>query len=496
MDNKFPVYIKKIMRSLTDEGFEAYVVGGAVRDLLLGIKPGDFDIATNAKPENVIEICHRKNWKTVDNLGRNFGCVNAVVEKTNVEITTFRGESYGSDAHRPEQVWYCETLQEDCNRRDFTVNAMALDITGRLYDFYDGQADLKKRLLRTVGCAQKRYEEDALRMFRACRFVGQLGFTYVQDTGMLPSFGEPGTPYYLPRNYVFPVERCASLSLERVRRELDKLLLSSFAGRGLMLFLATGLAEAFCRRRDNGISTQIPILPELCHLEGLRQNPRFHKYNVWEHTLTAVDNSPKDLVIRWALLLHDIGKGLPEIRKFNKEGQPSDHGHESQSALMAETILNRLGYQKNFIRKVVWLVASHMRFAPMLATGEKALFHWIRTEALSGNFSNSMEMAAAYNNLVEVFLADMGATNAGENSSLMQAGKELGKQVTEIARTKMPVAISDLNISGHDLLELLPESQIHQYMILLLERVQSGNLPNEKTALMAAVKKYLQKGRE
>ncbi|MCD8198754.1 MAG: HD domain-containing protein, partial [Phascolarctobacterium sp.] len=385
------------------------------------------------------------------------------------------------------------TLQEDCSRRDFTVNAMAFDIAGRLYDFYDGQTDLKKRILRTVGCARKRYEEDALRMLRACRFVAQLGFTYVQNTDLLPPFGEPGTPYYLPQNYSFPVERCAGLSLERVRRELEKLLLSAFAGRGLMLFLATGLAGTFCRKRNNGIDSQIPILPELHHLEGLRQNPRFHKYNVWEHTLAAIDNSPKNLSIRWALLLHDIGKGLPEIRKLNKEGQPSDHGHETQSALMAETILTRLGYQKNFIKKVTWLVARHMRFAPMLITGEKALRHWVRTEALSGTFSDSREMTAAYEDLVEVFLADMGATHAGRNTHLMQAGKELGKQVTEIARTQMPIAAGDLDINGHDLLEFLTQSEIRQYLPLLLKRVQSGNLPNEKAPLLAAVKKYLQK---
>ena len=182
MKSKLPSYIKSILNALNQSGFEAYVVGGAVRDLLLGIEPGDFDVTTSAHPEDVLAICHAQNWRTVDNLGNNFGCVIAIVENVPVEITTFRGESYGADAHKPEQVWYCETLREDLSRRDFTVNAMALDVNGKLYDYFGGQIDLQNKVLRTVGKAKLRYEEDALRMFRACRFVAQLGFTYKQAT--------------------------------------------------------------------------------------------------------------------------------------------------------------------------------------------------------------------------------------------------------------------------------------------------------------------------
>ncbi|MBR5791139.1 MAG: metal-dependent phosphohydrolase, partial [Phascolarctobacterium sp.] len=171
MKNKLPSYIKSILTALNQSGFEAYVVGGAVRDLLLGIEPGDFDVTTSAHPEEVLAICHAQNWRTVDNLGNNFGCVIAIVEDVPVEITTFRGESYGADAHKPEQVWYCDSLREDLSRRDFTVNAMALDINGKLYDYFDGQKDLQNKVLRTVGKAKLRYEGDALRMFRACRFV-------------------------------------------------------------------------------------------------------------------------------------------------------------------------------------------------------------------------------------------------------------------------------------------------------------------------------------
>jgi len=496
MKNKIPSYIKSILNALNAQGFKAYVVGGAVRDLLLDLEPGDFDVTTSAHPQQVLEICRAQNWRTVDNLGNNFGCVIAIVEDVPVEITTFRGEAYGTDAHKPEKVWYCETLREDLSRRDFTVNAMALDINGKLYDFFGGQEDLQKKILRTVGKAKLRYEEDALRMFRACRFVAQLGFNYVQEDDLLPAFGMEGTPYQLEQNFKFPVERCAGLSLERVRKELEKLLVSPYAGKGLMLLLATGLASATCRVKENSSFTELPILPELEHLAGLHQNPRFHCYDTWEHTLAAIDNSPQDLEIRWALLLHDVGKGLPDVRKLNKEGQPSDHGHEAKSAELSREIMARLRYPEKFSKLIVWLVAEHMRFAPMLLTGEKTLLRWVRSEATSGNFRNQKEMTSAYEKLVEIFLADMGATHASKNQKLMADGRSLGEQVIALAREKMPVATSDLAISGRDLLEIIPQAQIKNALPYLLGRVQSGNLPNEKEALLSALRKNLAKHKD
>lgn len=493
MKYNIPAYIQKVLYALNAAGYEAYIAGGAVRDLLLGIAPGDFDITTSARPNNVLAICQKYGWYTVDKLGNNFGCVVALIDGTAVEITTFRGEAYGSDAHRPDKIWYCDTLKEDCSRRDFTVNAMAMDIDGNIYDYFGGQQDLAAKILRPVGNARQRYEEDALRMLRACRFVGQLGFTYMQDDDVLPPFGEEDTPYYLKQNYRFPIERCAGLSLERVRRELDKLLTSTHAGRGLMLLMATGLTDAHCRVKADGVYKEIAILPELRHLAGLHQNRRFHCYDAWEHTLTAVDNGPCTLSIRWALLLHDVGKGLPDIRKLNTEGQPTDPGHEAKSAVMTQEILSRLEYPKEFIQRVVWLVAQHMRFAPMLFTGESTLLRWVRGEATSGKFRSESQMAEAYTELVEVFLADMGATHARNNARLMADGKLLGEQVVELAKTKMPVAVSDLHIGGRDLLPVMQRSEIKNMLAYLLSRVQSGNLPNDKAVLMAAARKYLTK---
>ena len=209
--------------------------------------------------------------------------------------------------------------------------------------------------------------------------------------------------------------------------------------------------------------------------------------------MTAIDNSPRDLTIRWALLLHDVAKGLPDVRKLNKEGQPSDHGHEAKSAVIATEIMARFRYPEKFSKLIVWLVAEHMRFAPMLITGEKTLLRWVRSEATSGTFRNQKELTNAYELLVEVFLADMGATNAAKRPELMENGRQLGEQVIALAREKMPVVTSDLAISGKDLLEIIPQAQIKNALPYLLERVQSGNLANEKEALLSALKKNLSK---
>ena len=489
---KLPTYTKSILQALNEAGYEAYVVGGAVRDLLLGREPGDYDITTNARPQQVLSLCQAKGWRTVDQLGHNFGCVLIALDGFPTEVTTFRGESYDdSDVHRPTHTWFCDRLEDDLARRDFTINAMALDMQGHIYDYHGGREDLRKRLLRPVGQAQIRYGEDALRMLRACRFVAQLGFDYVQDGVPAPACGMAGTPYYLKEVPVFPVERCNGLSLERVRKELESLLVSEHAGKGLMLMLATGLLQQSCRVRQDGAYVEVPILPEAEHLLGLRQNPRFHLYDTWEHTLLAIDNSPRELAIRWALALHDLGKGLPHIRIFKPDGQPSDPGHEAQSAKMAEAILQRLGYPEEFVRLVVWLVAQHMRFAPMLLTGEKTLRRWLRHEAVHGPFRTQAQLIAGYKQLTEVFLADMGATHARENQQLMAEGRSLGEQVIAMALASMPIATQDLDIKGWELLTLVPQAEIKTTFAYLLNRVQSGNLPNEHNALLDALKKSL-----
>ena len=521
MYNRVTPYIVQILSALTAAGYEAYVVGGAVRDLLSGQTPGDFDVTTSARPEQVCEIASRKGWKIVDKLGQNMGVVVVVVDGHGTEVATFRGERYSTDVHRPAEVWFCDNLRDDLSRRDFTVNAMAMDLDGRVYDYYGGQEDLKRRILRTVGDPRRRYAEDALRMYRACRFVAQLDFTYVEgsDTpddvrwdydparslednlrrgaaeaaafeaehGTPYGFGMPGTPYFLRKRYVFDTSRCKELSLERVRTELEKMLTSRAAGKGLMLYLATGLADCSCRVRERGQDTYVPVLPELRHLVNLHQNPRYHCYDVWEHTLQAVDNGPRDLILRWALLLHDVAKGLPGVRGVNKEGQPSDHGHEKESAKLAQGIFPRLGYARPFVKRAVWLIANHMRFAPMLIAKKNTLYRWVRSEAASGRFRSEAELAEAYAQVAAVFLADMGATWSGiRHDPVFDDGRALAREVVHIAATEVPVHTGDLALSGKDVQGLLPPQSpltVGEALQYLLRRVQNGSAANDAEAL-------------
>lgn len=507
LTQQIPNYILKILHSFNEAGFEAYIVGGAVRDLLLGKQPHDYDVTTNALPEQTIEVCKNMHWKTVDNLGNNFGCVVAIVDNISLEITTFRGERYDRqiDAHRPSEVWFCQDLREDLARRDFTINAMAMDANGKVYDFFGGQQDLERKILRTVGDPNQRFKEDALRMFRACRFVAQLSFTYVQKENLAPAFGMDATPYRLPVSFKWPVEQCKGLSLERVRTELEKLLAAPYASKGLVLLLATGLNEQSCRIKSNGSYEEIPILPELSHLVGLEQNRRFHCYDTWEHTLLAIDNSPCNLTLRWVMLLHDVAKGLPGVRGLTPDGHPNDHGHEAESAKMTAVIMDRFRYPTKFSKLIIWLVAEHMRFAPILfykhlsddpqytepANIKRTILKWIRSEATKGTFKNQAELVQAFTLLKTVYLADMGATNARNDMVLMSEGNELADLTIELASKHMPVATSDLAINGKELLELVGSSQIKNYFAYLLERVQSQNLANEHAALIAAVNKKL-----
>ncbi len=494
---KFPPHIEKLLAAFAARKKEAYVVGGAVRDLLLGREPHDYDVAAASLPEENAALCREEGWPCLDRLGARWGVITARIDGREVEISTFRGERYTmaaqEETHRPAAVWYGKTLAEDLSRRDFTVNAMALDKDGRLYDFYGGQKDLELRVLRPVGEAALRYREDALRMLRACRFVAQLGFDYVQEDALLPvGCGMKGSPYYLKENFLWPAKNLRGVSLERVKSELEALLVAPYAGKGLMLFLATGLAGACCRSRQGGAKREVPLLPELEHLLGLPQNPRYHMYDVWEHTLQAIDNSPRDLTVRWALLLHDVGKGLPEIRKPNKEGQPSDHGHERASAEIAENILSRLGYPKNFVRTVRFLVSRHMRFVPLLQSDAPNWGRWLRKETADlrqAPFRRTEEMVKIFRLLCEVFMADMGASCAGKDGAMMAKGAWLCKEVLHAVEA-LPVATADLAVKGEEVAKATGGEPLGPIMHALLVQVQAGNLPNVKEALLqAALKK-------
>lgn len=456
---------ERLLRLLSDAGFEAYIVGGAVRDILMGHKPHDYDIVTSARPDEVIAVVRAHGFKAGDPVGKSFGVVIAVVPEGSYEIATYRSERYGVDSHRPEEVTYADTLEEDVQRRDFTVNGMAMDIQGHIIDLVDGQKDLKKRCLRTIGKAEERFREDALRMFRACRFIGKLDFLPAGQLldGMAPNF-----------------HRVSGLSLERVRAELDGLLLTPAVAKGLDVLVQSRLAECTCKITDKGVVTEIPILPELYHLVNLPQERAFHAFDGWYHTLAVVAATPADLTLRWAALLHDVAKGMPGIRAIRNE-RLTDYGHDTKGAHMATELLTRLRYPTAFVKRVAWLVQSHMRFHYFVNNQEANAHKWMRKEVKSGLFRTSDELAEAVKQLAAVCAADV--VGCGRPNSVTDGTWAMGDCLAAIA-DELPIHTRDLHYDSD-----FPRrfgADTGDMLRYLLERVRSGSVPNEPKALAAA----------
>ncbi|SIQ97302.1 poly(A) polymerase/tRNA nucleotidyltransferase (CCA-adding enzyme) [Alkalispirochaeta americana] len=313
-----PSTIRAFASVFSREGYELYIVGGAVRDALLGKAVDDYDFATSATPEEVQGLFRR-----VIPTGVQHGTVTVLFQDHSFEVTTYRIDGLYTDHRRPDTIAYTRSLEEDLRRRDLTINAIALNPeTGEVVDPLGGRADLKERVIRTVGSGDDRFQEDALRMVRAVRFAATLDFA------LLPDVAEA-------------IRRHAPLlgqvSQERIAQELEKLMRARHPSSGWRLFRDTGLLEQF--------------LPEL---EEDRETPS----PVFEHLLGSCDCAPLDPPhLRWAALFHDIGK--PRCCAEDEKGRHF-HGHDQVSASMAEEVLGRLRFSKERIRSVAHLVRHHM----------------------------------------------------------------------------------------------------------------------------------------
>ncbi|MBP2640927.1 MAG: polynucleotide adenylyltransferase/metal dependent phosphohydrolase [Firmicutes bacterium] len=477
MISQMPPPIRLVIETLEKEGYLAYVVGGAVRDLLGGRPVSDYDVSTDAWPEEVICVAGRAGWRVIDQLGQNFGVVLVVVEGMPIEVATFRGEQYGEDSHRPTEVWYSHEIISDLARRDFTINAMAVGCNGDLIDPFGGQQDLADGVIRAVGDARVRFSEDALRMFRACRFAAQLGFR-IDETILNAIPAQLG--------------RAAGLSLERVRDELEKTLIADYCDQGLGAMLETGLLNAQCRIREKGMYRQIPILPELQHLANLPQEAKYHRLDAWKHTLAAMRSAKPDRMIRWAALLHDIGKGLPGVRGIDDAGAVFDHGHEVAGAQLAQEILERLHMPKEMRDRIVWLVSRHMRFYFCLYRNPQAASHWIRQEARSKSFRDCKSMLEAFEQLTDLCTADCLASGAADQAvqnaqAIVEFGAYLRKLVCDT-----PIHTRDIRYEAEELLSILGDRQmIGPFLQTALHRLQDGELRNDKEAIYAAAKKWI-----
>ena len=482
MVNQIPDEVHEVMEALEKEKYLSYVVGGAVRDLLGGRPISDYDISTDAWPEEVIRVANQAGWKVIDQLGQNFGVVLIVVRDMPIEVATFRGELYGEDSHRPTEVWYSHEIISDLARRDFTINAMAVDRRGALIDPFGGQQDLAARRIRAVGDAGVRFSEDALRMFRACRFAAQLGFQI--DEAVLRA---------IPRQ----LDRVRGLSLERVRDELEKTLLADYCDQGLNAMLATGLFNAQCRVKENGIFRQIFILPEIQHLADLPQEIKYHRYDAWKHTLESVRAAKPDKIIRWAALLHDIGKGLPGVRGVDDGGAVFDHGHEEAGAQLAREILERLRMPKELRSRIVWLVATHMRFYFCMYRNPQAAVHWIRQEARSKAFRDCKSMLDAFEQLTQLCTADCLASGPADQAVNNAAGiVDFGLYLRQLV-SNTPIHTSDLRYNAEELLAILGDRQmIGPFLKTVLQRIQDTELTNSKEVIYAAAEKWISRKRQ
>lgn len=401
MKLKLPPKVSLIIDILRRHGFEAYAVGGCVRDSVLARTPNDWDITTAARPEEIKSIFRR----TVDT-GIEHGTVTVLIDDASFEVTTFRVDGTYSDGRHPDSVTFTPSLKEDLKRRDFTINAMAYNDKVGLIDLYGGMEDLQKHVIRAVGDPEARFEEDALRVMRAVRFAAQLGFAIDPVTLEAVAHHAPDL---------------ARVSAERIQTELVKLLISPNPGMFRILY-ETGITGV--------------IMPEFDRMMATPQNTPYHNSSVGGHTLRTLPLVPPDKVLRLAMLLHDSGK--PEARCTDDNGRDHFTGHAEASVRIARSILRRLKFDNETIRKTLQLVKWHdLRPASDPASVRLAV-HEIGREL--------------FFDYIMVERADTYAKSLYRQEENLTRIEEVNKTYIHVLGRGDPLSLKDLAIDGSDLL--------------------------------------------
>jgi len=426
--------VKTAITLLEHSGFEVYLVGGCVRDFLMGSLPKDFDLTTNAKPEEVRRVFD--GYRVVET-GLRHGTLTIIMDEMPLEITTYRLEDTYSDSRHPDCVNFTTSLQEDLKRRDFTMNAIAYHPIKGLVDPFQGELDIKKKVIRCVGNPDARFEEDALRILRAIRFASVLGFDFEERT----------------RNALFRNSgRLIFISAERTRSELTKLLCGKEVQRVLLDYVDV-LGE---------------VIPELLPMKGFQQRTKYHCYDVLVHTAVALQHTPLIPKLRWAVLLHDCGKPLSfTIDKF---GNGHFYGHNKVSEELAERILKRLKFDRKTRKEIVTLVGIHDV--------------WIEAERSAVRRCISHLTPNLFLELLEVKRAD----NWGQAKEY-HTQQAYYNQLDEIAKRILSeegfLSRKTLAVNGRDLKERgLQGREIGQVLEVLLDAVLDGKVENEKEALL------------
>ena len=424
------------IEKLEKAGYPTYAVGGCVRDACLGLKPHDYDLCTAATPDTTAAVF--SDFPLV-RAGEKHGTIGVVLEGEVIEITTFRTEGDYLDSRHPQWVAFVPTVEQDLARRDFTVNAMAYSPTRGFADPFGGRDDLNDHILRAVGDPETRFSEDALRILRGVRFAARFALTPEKNT-------------LAAMNTLAPLME--NLARERVYDELSKLLLCACA-EDLITF-APILAQ---------------VIPELQPTIGFDQRSHHHAYDIFTHTAHVTEGVPADLTLRWAALLHDIGK----VSTFTLDGHGQGHfyGHAEKSAEMANAILLRLKAPTALREDVKFLIEKHM--TPL--TPDKKLLR----RRLSQYGENRLRM------LLQLQKADFCAKGVTGDTADFAAVEGV---LEEIFSENACLSIKDLAVNGHDLMRLgFTGPAIGQALQFLLDGVLDDRLPNEKAALINALKK-------
>lgn len=443
-----PKYIEQVLYTLEDNEYEAYVVGGSVRDILLKKPPEDYDIATDATPAEVESIFH--DLKKI-NVGKEFGTIILILGEGQVEITTFRVEGAYTDGRRPSWVRFSPNIIEDLSRRDFTINAMAYNHRTGLIDPFGGKEDLKRGILRTVGNPEDRFSEDYLRILRAVRFSTQLRFTIEEST------------YKAAKKYS---KNISSISMERITDEFFKILLCEKPSKGIRLLKELGILEI--------------ILPEIVPAIGFDQKNPNHEMDVYEHTLCVLDNTPPIIQLRLAALFHDIGK--PHTMTIDEEGIGHFYGHDRLSAEMSKEILTRFKCSNDLIQKVYILVKEHMNHHANFS--EKGLKKLIRRVGEEEIF-----------NLIKLQKADI---KCSKKDATIDHIIDREKRTMQIIENKETYDLKQLEINGDDLISLGFEEGkiIGEILEYLLGRVmEQPSLNDKETLKKLALKKFSNKSK-
>jgi tRNA nucleotidyltransferase (CCA-adding enzyme) len=458
---KIPVELKKMNAVFTASGYEAYLVGGAVRDMILGKDVSDWDIATNATPQQVIALFHR-----VIPTGIAHGTVTVHFMQHEIEVTTYRTEYGYSDGRHPDLISFVGTITEDLSRRDFTMNAIAASLTdGKITDPFDGQSDIANKIIRTAGDPLDRFTEDGLRPVRALRFSAQLGFSIQKDTF---------SAILNPRVQ----QKITQVSVERFRDELVKILGTSHPSTALRNMELTGVLALF--------------IPELAACRGVIQidSRGYHEFDVLDHVLYACDGAPKDnLVVRTAALFHDIGKKdtrKEEIDAVQNLRVISFHGHEKYSAEITRKTLARLKFSNSFIDTVTHLIEQHM-------------FHYESqwTDAAVRRFIVRVK-PEHFNNLIALRLADMyGMHNTPINpqNEAVKKLRELQDRISTQTTENTALSLKDIAINGKDLISLgvQPGEKIGHILNELFQTVLDDPAMNNREKLLSIAQKLKEK---